>query len=241
MGNLARFTDLQDWCYTGRPCSMHCYGNGLESISKRERRILCHSRRHQLGVADHPLRPIFPFVHTDNRRWQPRQNSCLISRCCHFSPHCMLHFVSLPASPYFLQYLGIPLAAGIVTRYSVWYFTSKEFLTTRFLPWFSPLALLGLLYTILVMFAYQGHHIIGNLGPVFRVFVPMILYFVIMWSSSFATVYYLSRKQVREETFGYEMAVVQAFTAGSNNFVSATSLQEANQRLTFISLTRNWR
>jgi ACR3 family arsenite transporter len=118
------------------------------------------------------------------------------------------------------QYLGIPLVAGVITRYSVWYLTSKEFLTTRFLPLFSPLALLGLLYTILVMFAYQGHHIIQNLGPVFRVFVPMILYFVIMWSGTFALVFWLSRREGARGVWGYEMAVVQAFTAGSNNFVS---------------------
>ena len=119
----------------------------------------------------------------------------------------------------FLQYLGIPLAAGVITRYTIWYFTSKEFLTTRFLPLFSPLALLGLLYTILVMFAYQGHHIIHNLRPVFRVFVPMILYFIIMWSGAFLLVFWLSRKD-DSGLWGYEMAVVQAFTAGSNNFVS---------------------
>jgi ACR3 family arsenite transporter len=121
-----------------------------------------------------------------------------------------------------MQYLGIPLVAGIITRYSVWYFTSKKYLTTRFLPVFSPLALLGLLYTILVMFAYQGHHIIKNLGPVFRVFVPMVLYFVIMWTSTFAFVFWLTRRKGGngEQIFGYEMAVVQAFTAGSNNFVS---------------------
>lgn len=124
-----------------------------------------------------------------------------------------------------LIYLGIPLTAGIVTRYTVWYFTSKKFLTTRFLPYFSPIALLGLLYTILVMFAYQGHHIIHNLGPVFRVFVPMILYFVIMWTSTFAGVYYLSRRESgQKEIFGYEMAVVQAFTAGSNNFELAIAI-----------------
>jgi len=125
-----------------------------------------------------------------------------------------------------LIYLGIPLVAGIVTRYSVWYLTSKEFLEKRFLPFFSPLALLGLLYTIFVMFAYQGRHIVHNLGPVFRVFVPMILYFVIMWSSAFAGVYYLSRKEAASKgrIFGYEMGVVQAFTAGSNNFELAIAV-----------------
>ena len=119
-----------------------------------------------------------------------------------------------------LQYLGIPLVLGIITRYVVWLTTSKKFLEERFLPTFSSLSLLGLLYTILVLFAYQGHHIIHNLRPVFRVFVPMILYFVIMWTSAFAFMYYLTKEETgRQKIFGYEIAVTQAFTAGSNNFV----------------------
>lgn len=128
-----------------------------------------------------------------------------------------------------LQYLGIPLVAGVITRFTVMRLMSKRVLQDVFLPWFSPLALLGLLYTIIVMFAYQGHHIVQNLGPVFRVFVPMVLYFVIMWTSAFSFMYYLARKEARrrkttETTFEYEVAVVQAFTAGSNNFVSALVL-----------------
>jgi ACR3 family arsenite transporter len=128
-----------------------------------------------------------------------------------------------------LQYLGIPLVAGVITRFTVMHLMSKRFLQDVFLPRFSPLALLGLLYTIIVMFAYQGHHIVQNLGPVFRVFVPMILYFVIMWTSAFGFIYHLTRKEARhrkttDATFGYEVAVVQAFTAGSNNFVSALVL-----------------
>jgi ACR3 family arsenite transporter len=122
------------------------------------------------------------------------------------------------------QYLGIPLVAGIVTRYTVWALTSKTFLQDRFLPMFGPLAFLGLLYTILVMFAYQGHHIIQNIGPVFRVFVPMILYFVIVWTGAFALIYWLGRRNTKSRNFGYEMAVVQAFTAGSNNFVRSFSV-----------------
>jgi len=123
-----------------------------------------------------------------------------------------------------LIYLGIPLVAGVITRFTIWYFTSKEFLNNRFLPLFSPLALLGLLYTIIVMFAYQGHHIIHNLRPVFRVFVPMILYFVIMWTGAFGLVFWLSRKEGNRGLWGYEMAVVQAFTAGSNNFELAIAV-----------------
>ncbi|KAJ7152647.1 sodium bile acid symporter family-domain-containing protein [Mycena crocata] len=127
-----------------------------------------------------------------------------------------------------LIYLGIPLAAGIVTRYAVWYLTSKTFLEDRFLPVFGPLAPLGLLYTILVMFAYQGHHIVQNIGHVFRVFVPMILYFIIMWSSAFALIYWLGKRHTKSKDFGYEMAVVQAFTAGSNNFELAIAVAIAS-------------
>ncbi|KAJ6590684.1 sodium bile acid symporter family-domain-containing protein [Mycena vulgaris] len=127
-----------------------------------------------------------------------------------------------------LIYLGIPLVAGVLTRYTVWYLTSKAFLEDRFLPLFGPLALLGLLYTILVMFAYQGHHIVQNLGPVFRVFVPMILYFVIMWSTAFTLIYWLGRRNPKSRDFGYEMAVVQAFTAGSNNFELAIAVAIAS-------------
>jgi ACR3 family arsenite transporter len=113
--------------------------------------------------------------------------------------------------------------AGVITRFGVLYLTSKSFFQNRFLPFFSPLSLIGLLYTILVMFAYQGHRIVENIRQVFRVFVPLILYFVIMWTSTFALVYYLTRRRSKTTggLFGYEMAVVQAFTAGSNNFVSA--------------------
>merc|ERR1711939_286329 len=121
-----------------------------------------------------------------------------------------------------LIYLGIPLVAGVVTRYTVWALTSKQFLYTNFLPWFGPVALLGLLYTIFVLFAYQGNNIVHNLGPVFRTFVPMVVYFAIMWTSAFALIYFLTRW--REQEFGYEMAVVQSFTAGSNNFELAIAV-----------------
>ncbi|KAI0328619.1 arsenical-resistance protein ACR3 [Cubamyces sp. BRFM 1775] len=140
-----------------------------------------------------------------------------------------------------LIYLGIPLAAGVLTRYTLLRLTSRTFFETRFLPYFSPLALLGLLYTIVVMFAYQGHHIVHTLGPVFRVFVPLVLYFVLMWSATFAFVWWCARRErerakieTRSEEAGaggerrgvwtYEMAVVQSFTAASNNFELAIAV-----------------
>ncbi|KAI0823730.1 arsenical-resistance protein ACR3 [Trametes gibbosa] len=131
-----------------------------------------------------------------------------------------------------LIYLGIPLAAGVITRFTVLRLTSRAFLETRFLPAFAPLALLGLLYTIVVMFAYQGHHIVHNLGPVFRVFVPLIVYFVIMWSATFVLVWRFALRErrstagerIRAPLWSYEMAVVQSFTAASNNFELAIAV-----------------
>lgn len=141
--------------------------------------------------------------------------------------------------------------------------TSRRFFEATFLPYFGPLALLGLLYTIVVMFAYQGHHIVHNLGPVFRVFVPLVLYFVIMWSAAFVLVWWCARRAAarneksdaseekgagpatetaegrtrgergdveagRASTveWSYEMAVVQSFTAASNNFVRPVCPQD---------------
>lgn len=124
-----------------------------------------------------------------------------------------------------LQYLGIPLVAGIVTRYGVIAATSRQFFETKFLEYFSPVALLGLLYTIIVLFAYQGHRIIHDIGPVFRICVPQILYFFIMWTGTFFFIHHLANREglrgdgTNVNTFGYDTAVAQAFTAASNNFV----------------------
>lgn len=80
--------------------------------------------------------------------------------------------------------------------------------------------MIGLLYIIVVLFSFQGHHIIHNIGSVSRVIVPQVLYFLIMWTSTFFLIHHLSRRELPgEKNFGYEMAVVQAFTAASNNFV----------------------
>jgi len=121
-----------------------------------------------------------------------------------------------------LIYLGIPLAAGVVIRYTVWAIKGREWLEKTFLPYFGPLALIGLLYTIFVIFAYQGNRIVDNVGNVFRVAVPLILYFVLMWTATFALIFYLSHKQ--KKYFSYEMAVVQSFTSSSNNFELAIAV-----------------
>ncbi|PWN51864.1 arsenical-resistance protein [Violaceomyces palustris] len=120
-------------------------------------------------------------------------------------------------------YLGIPVAAGIATRFGVMALFGKKFFVNKFLPFFGPLSLLALLYTIIIIFASQAKSILSNLGPVFRTFVPLILYFAIMWTASFVLVWRLSRRYGKKE-WGYQMAVVQSFTAGSNNFELAIAV-----------------
>jgi ACR3 family arsenite transporter len=123
-----------------------------------------------------------------------------------------------------LIYLGIPLAAGIVTRFVMLGLLGRQRFENVFLPWFGPLSLLGLLYTIIVICAEQATRILDNIGLVFRVFVPLTLYFVFMWAGTFALCYYLNHKRGAAKGYSYEAAVVQAFTAASNNFELAIAV-----------------
>lgn len=120
-------------------------------------------------------------------------------------------------------YLGIPLLAGVLTRLMVMGLLGRDFFQNHFLPYFGPLSLIALLYTIIIIFAEQAQHILDNLGPVFRTFVPLVLYFALMWTGSFVLIWRLSLRYGKRD-WGYQMAVVQAFTAGSNNFELAIAV-----------------
>ncbi|EPB81121.1 ACR3 family arsenite transporter [Mucor circinelloides 1006PhL] len=122
-----------------------------------------------------------------------------------------------PVAQSVLIYLGIPLVAGFITRFSLRWLKGDKWYNEKFLPHFGPLALVGLIYTIIVMFANQGHHIIDNIGSVFRVAVPLFCYFIIMFFIPFFVL-----KMVFH--FPYEIVVTQSFTAGSNNFELAIAV-----------------
>lgn len=121
-----------------------------------------------------------------------------------------------PVAQSVLIYLGIPLAAGIVTRFVLMKLTSRSWYEQKFLPWVGPWALIGLLYTIIVMFANQGHQIIDHIGSVFRVAVPLFVYFILMFFIPFFILKALG--------VPYALVVTQAFTAGSNNFELAIAV-----------------
>lgn len=127
-----------------------------------------------------------------------------------------LGFGIWPVARSVLVFLGAPLVAGVTTRYTVVALKGRDWLDRTFLPWFGPISLLALVYTVLVLFALQGRQIVNKVGDVARVAVPMLLYFAFMWTGTVV----LSRGC----SSSYELVVTQSFTAASNNFELAIAV-----------------
>ena len=116
-------------------------------------------------------------------------------------------------------FLGIPLGAAIITRFSVRRATSPTWYDTKFVKWISPLSLIGLLFTIIVLFASQGKHVVQQIVSVVRVAAPLILYFTVIFC--------LTVLVTRRLGFGYKLSCTQSFTAASNNFELAIAVAVA--------------
>ncbi|OGS42452.1 MAG: arsenical-resistance protein [Euryarchaeota archaeon RBG_16_62_10] len=125
-----------------------------------------------------------------------------------------------------LIFLGIPFALGVAS----WFFLARrkgrEWYDRVFAPRISPLALVGLLFTIVIMFALQGEEILSRPWEVVRVALPLLAYFLLMFFLSFALSHRLG--------FTYGQAATQSFTAASNNFELAIAVAVATFTISSI-------
>ncbi len=118
-----------------------------------------------------------------------------------------------------LVFLGIPLAAGFITRTMLRKRKGAQWYDRRFMPRLAPTAMIGLLFTIVVMFSMQGDKLLAAPWDVLRVSIPLLAYFAVMFALSFAVALW--------HRFPYDVAATQSFTAASNNFELAIAVAVA--------------
>lgn len=116
-------------------------------------------------------------------------------------------------------FLGIPLGAAVITRFTLRKLFGPDWFDKVFLKWLAPWSLIGLLYTILVLFASQSRQVVHQIVSVVRVAAPLLVYFVVIFFFTLLVTHKLG--------FGYKLSATQSFTAASNNFELAIAVAVA--------------
>ena len=111
---------------------------------------------------------------------------------------------------------GIPLFAAVITRLVLIRILGPQKYRRNFIDWIAPISLVGLLFTIIILFASQGRNVVNQIILVLRVSAPLIVYFTVIFLGTL----FICRKL----RFQYELASVQSFTAASNNFELAIAV-----------------
>jgi ACR3 family arsenite transporter len=127
-----------------------------------------------------------------------------------------VHFSTWEITKAVLIFLGIPLVAGYLTRRIGLRTKGRDWYEQKFIPFISPFALYGLLFTIVVMFALQGEAITSDPVSVVQIAIPLLVYFAVMWGVSF----FLGTRA----RLGYPKTATVAFTAAGNNFELAIAV-----------------
>ena len=113
-------------------------------------------------------------------------------------------------------FLGIPLGAAILTRLALRRLLGEAKYQHYFIRFVAPFSLIGLLYTIIVLFASQGLHVVQQITSVLRVCAPLVVYFLVIFP--------LTAWMMYRAGFGYKVSCTQSFTAASNNFELAIAV-----------------